>query len=115
MKHISPRILILLVLMLMVCGNVIAQFNISAEFRPRLEYRDGYSKMRDSTMTPYLTILGRSRFIFDYKSEKFLAKFTLQHAFVFGDVAAGQDTITKNTVNIYEGWFQYNFTKHLGF
>jgi hypothetical protein len=115
MKNLFSRILVLAMLMMLLCGNLSAQFSISGEFRPRAEYRDGYAKFRDSTMTPYASILGRSRLIFDYRSDKFLAKFTIQHAFVFGDNTIGQDTITRNTLNIYEGWFQYNFTKTLGF
>jgi hypothetical protein len=93
-------------------GKTQAQFNISAEFRARLEYRDGYSKLRDSSKTPYADILGRSRLIFDYKSEKFTSRFSLQHAFVYGENSiVNNDTIKNNTVNIYEGWFRYSFTK----
>lgn len=89
----------------------LAQFNISAEFRPRLEYRDGYGKLRDSSQTPYPDILGRNRLLFDYKNEQFMARFSIQHAYVFGENSYGSDTITRNTINIYEGWFKYNFTR----
>jgi hypothetical protein len=88
-----------------------AQFNISAEFRPRLEYRDGYTKLRDSSQTPYVTLLGRNRLIFDYKNEQFMAKFSIQQAYVFGENNYSSDTITRNTVNIYEAWFRYGFAK----
>jgi hypothetical protein len=88
-----------------------AQFNISAEFRPRLEYRDGYGKLRDSSQTPYADILGRNRLIVDYKHEQFMAKFSIQHAYVYGENNYASDTITRNTINIYEAWFKYNFTK----
>jgi len=87
-----------------------AQFIVSGEFRPRLEYRDGYSKLRDSSQIPYPVILGRNRLIFDYKSEKFMAKFSIQQAYVFGENNYSSDTITRNTVNIYEAWFSYRFT-----
>ena len=91
--------------------NVVAQFNISGEFRPRLEYRDGYLKLRDSSQTPYFDILGRSRLIFDYKADRFVARFSFQHAYTFGENNYGSDTITRNTINIYEGWFRYEFTR----
>jgi hypothetical protein len=99
----------------MLQGSLKAQFSVSAEFRPRLEYRDGYSKLRDSSQTPYLDILGRSRLIFDYKNEQFMAKFSMQHAYVFGENNFGSDTITRNTINIHEGWFRYSFTKSFAF
>jgi hypothetical protein len=89
-----------------------AQFTISGEFRPRAEYRNGYQKLGDSTMTGYGTILGRSRIIFEYNNEKIQTRFSLQHAFVFGENPYASDTITKNTVNIFEAWFRYNFTKN---
>jgi hypothetical protein len=95
----------------MVSGSLKAQFSISGEFRPRLEYRDGYARLRDSSQTPYLDILGRNRLVFDYKNEQFSAKFSIQHAYVFGENNFGSDTITRNTVNIYEGWFRYSFTR----
>ncbi len=90
-----------------------AQFEVSGEFRPRLEYRDGYRQLRDSTLNPYATILGRARIIFDYKNEKFTTRFTLQQAFVYGENNFSSDTITRNTVNIFEAWFRYHFTKQI--
>ncbi len=93
---------------------MVAQFNISGEFRPRLEYRDGYAKLRDSSQTPFFDILGRNRLIFDYKNEHFMAKFSIQHAYIFGENNYSSDTITRNTINVYEAWFKYNFTKGVG-
>ena len=90
-----------------------AQFTVSGEFRPRAEYRDGYTKLRDSTQTAYGDILGRSRIIFDYQNEKFTTRFSLQHAFVFGENNFyNSDTIRNNTVNIFEAWFKYNFVEN---
>ena len=111
MKKTINIILTVCLLVLLSTMNASAQFNISAEFRPRMEYRDGYTKLRDSSQTPYFDILGRNRLIFDYKNEQFMAKFSLQQAYVFGENNYSSDTITRNTINIYEGWFKYSFTK----
>lgn len=111
MKKIAKNTILTVCLLILSSMGLKAQFNISAEFRPRLEYRDGYSKLRDSSKTPYLDILGRNRLIFDYKNEQFTAKFSIQQAFVFGENSYSSDTITRNTVNIYEAWFRYGFTK----
>lgn len=102
---------ILISLGLIHCWNTSnAQFTVSGEFRPRLEYRDGYSRLRDSSQTPFSDILGRARISFDYQNERFTTRFSLQQAFVFGDTPVSSDTITKNTVNIFEAWFRYNFS-----
>ena len=115
MKQVVYRFLLISALLVLSLGSLLAQFSISGEFRPRAEYRNGYLKLGDSTMNPYTDILGRSRISFDFKSEKVVTCFSLQHAFVFGENNYGSDTISKNTVNIFEGWFKYNFTSSLSF
>jgi hypothetical protein len=115
MKKVLNRFLVVLVCLVLSNGSVLAQFSISGEFRPRAEYRDGYLKIGDSTMHPYTDILGRSRISFDFKSEKIVTCFSLQHAFVFGENNFSSDTISKNTVNLFEGWFRYNFTGNFAF
>jgi hypothetical protein len=93
--------------------NLKAQLNLSGEFRTRGEYRDGYSTLRDSSKTPYADILGRARFIVDYKTEKLSTRFSIQDAWVFGQNNFSSDTISKNTVNMFEAWLKYNFTKKI--
>jgi hypothetical protein len=115
MKNLLKQLFIFSLFIFFSAEKMEAQFSISGEFRPRLEYRDGYQKIGDSTMKPYTDILGRTRISFDYKSEKIASCFSLQHAFVFGENNFSADTITKNTVNIFEGWFRYNFTKSFAF
>lgn len=92
-------------------GSVYPQFNISGEFRLRPEYRDGFQSIRDSSKIPYLSIPGRARLLFDYSNEKFSTRFSFQDAFIFGQNNYSSDTITKNTINIYEVWVKYNFMK----
>jgi len=94
--------------------NLKAQFNVSGEFRMRGEFRDGYSTLRDSSKTPYADILGRARLFVDYKTDKITTRFSLQDAWVFGQNNFSSDTISKNTVNMFEAWLKYNFTKNLG-
>ena len=109
MKKLLPHFFMAAFLLLLGIPSM-AQFTVSGEFRPRAEYRDGYTKLRDSTQTAYGDILGRSRIIFDYQNEKFTTRFSLQHAFVFGENNFyNSDTIRNNTVNIFEAWFKYNF------
>jgi len=111
----SVRLFFLLTLLMALSGGpLFAQFNLSGEFRPRVEYRDGYSKLHDSSKTGVTDILGRNRLVADFSDDHFSARFSLQHAYVYGENNYASDTITKNTINIYEAWFRYNFTKRLG-
>ena len=110
----TPFTRFFLIFLFLLAANpfIMAQFSVSGEFRPRFEYRDGYLILRDSSKTPYPTILGRNRLIFDYKQDRLSARFSLQHAYVFGDNNFSSDTISKNTVNIYEAWFRYAFNDY---
>lgn len=92
-----------------------AQFSVSGEFRPRFEYRDGYLKLRDSTKVGYPVIPGRNRLVFDYADKEFTSRFSIQQAYVFGENNYSSDTITKNTVNIYEAWFRYAISEKFAF
>ncbi len=92
-------------------GPLQAQFSISGEFRPRLEYHDGYSKLGDSSSKAYPTITGRNRLIFDYSNDPFTVRFSMQQAYIFGENNYGSDTMTRNTINIHEAWFRYAFVK----
>jgi len=95
-------------------GITKAQFNISGEFRSRGEYRDGYLFLRDSSRSPNLDIIGRARLAFDYSYEKFSTRFSIQQAFTYGQNYYSSDTISKNTVNLFEAWFKYNFNGSFG-
>jgi hypothetical protein len=110
MKKTSNLIFIACLVMLTFSLPAMAQFNISGEFRTRGEFRDGYLSLRDSSKTPYATILGRARLLFDFKTDKITTRFSLYDAFVFGQNNYSSDTITKNTVNVYEAFFKYSFT-----
>lgn len=114
MKTRAKKILILTAPLIILSGTLKAQFGISGEFRMRGEYRDGYISLRDSSKTPYFDVLGRARLLFDYRTEKITTRFSLYNAWVFGQNNYSSDTITKNTVNIYEAWFKYDFNKYFG-
>jgi hypothetical protein len=114
MKKILISI-VLTTIMLTFCSiKLSAQFNISGEVKMRGEYRDGYGTLLDSSKTPYADILGRARLLFDYKSEKITTRFSLYDAWVFGQNYYSSDTISKNTVNIYEAWLKYSFNPAFG-
>jgi hypothetical protein len=115
MKNFNNLIFFIVLFLALTGTSLKAQFSISGEFRPRFEYRDGYLRLRDSSQTGYPTIQGRNRLIFDYANEPFTARFSVQQAYVFGENNYSSDTITRNTINIYEAWFRYAFAKKFAF
>jgi hypothetical protein len=106
--------LVVIAFFLLITSNLNAQFSISGEFRMRGEYRDGYINLRDSSKTPYADILGRARLSADYRTEKIITRFSIQDAWVFGQNNFSSDTISKNTVNMFEAWLKYNITRYFG-
>ena len=111
MKRTLTRLFVLSFVFILFVLSTQAQFTISGEFKMRGEFRDGYQSLRDSSKTPYGDILGRARLLFDYKTDRILTRFSLYDAWVFGQNYSS-DTIAKNTVNIYEAFFKYNFTNY---
>lgn len=111
MKKSVPLFVLLSTIFFLTGTTLKAQFTVNGEFRPRAEYRNGYMQSGDSSMHGYATILGRTRINFDYTNDRFSTRFSLQHAFVFGENNFSSDTISKNTVNMFEGWLKYNFSK----
>ena len=112
MKKIYIIVFLFATTLAIFAGSVKAQFTISGEFKMRGEYRDGYGNLRDSSKTPYATLLGRARLTFDYNSEKILTRFSLNDAWVFGQNNYSSDTISKNTINIFEAYLKYYFTEN---
>ncbi len=111
MKSVLLKNILSLLFLLFISVTLKAQFDISGEFRMRGELRDGYQALRDSSRVPYTDILGRARLVFDYKTDKITTRFSLYDAWVFGQNNYSSDTISKNTVNVYEAWLKYAFTE----
>ncbi len=73
---------------------------IDAEIRPRVEYRQGFSKPLADTLQAAAVTLQRTRLGFAYESNMLDAKVTLQDARVFGET----DTKSPFSIGLYEAW-----------
>lgn len=80
MKH-----LILIIIIVLTFSQVQAQFQVSAELRPRAEFRDGYGRLAGEDHHPTVLISQRSRLGFGYNSEKIRIKITPQDVRIWGD------------------------------
>ena len=86
-----------------------AQFTLSAEVRPRAEFRNGFKKPLESNMDAAFFVEQRTRLNTSFKSEKFDVFISLQDVRNWG--AVSQVYKTDPTLhNIYEAWAAYNIS-----
>ncbi|WP_234445894.1 alginate export family protein [Carboxylicivirga marina] len=106
----NKKALLSFVLFLTITFSGFAQLNISGEFRPRLEYRNGYMKLLNEDQSPETLIHQRARINFNHKTQ--LAEFNLSAQ----DVRAwGEEKILvdNNSFSVYEAWAQFQLNEQL--
>ncbi|QQS50936.1 MAG: alginate export family protein [Bacteroidota bacterium] len=80
---------------------------IDAEFRPRLEYREGFRKPLVDTLSPMLVTVQRTRLNFEYSSALLNARLSIQDAHVWGN---SNTKTNASLLSLYEAWFEYLIT-----
>ncbi len=82
-------------------------FSISADFRSRFEYRDGYERIlsNDEEFTAFFG--QRSRLIIDFTSNKIISNFSFQEAGIWGE---NEWLSTARPLGIYQAWVEYVFS-----
>jgi hypothetical protein len=91
---------------LILCMGIILKgqtVGIDAEFRPRLELRQGFKKPLLDTLGSSLVTLQRTRLNADYKSNSLNAKISLQDSRIWGQ---GDLKSATPQVSIFEAWFE---------
>ncbi len=102
------RILTVAVLLLGSLGShqLMAQFSITGEIRPRAEYRHGFKTLASDGSDAAFFIEQRSRLYLDFKKSRMQFKLALQDVRIWGGVS--QIYKDDNTLfNVYEAWGQY--------
>ncbi|MEA3479598.1 MAG: hypothetical protein U9R60_15550, partial [Bacteroidota bacterium] len=89
MKKCYPVIFITIIcaLFIPIVDAYAQDVSISAQLRPRFEYRHGYKTLSSPDIDPAFFISQRSRLSALFSSEKFKAGFSLQNVRVWGDVS----------------------------
>jgi hypothetical protein len=94
-------------------------FSLKGEFRPRMEYRNGYKTLLPSKIvteegmvkiSPAVFISQRSRLTFDYNSDALKVGFSLQNVGVWGE----SKTLSSSDINgiqVHEAWGQFKIAK----
>jgi len=76
-------------------------FTIGVEFRPRMEYRDGYRKLPNDTTSAAIFATQRSRINLDFSMPKFKFHTSIQDLRVWGQY--GQSS-TSGSLNVFEAY-----------
>jgi hypothetical protein len=99
-----------IVLLIMVfSADAFAQFEMSAQLRPRAEYRHGYKTLPTPDDNPAFFISQRTRLNFDYTAKKFILGVSLQDVRTWGDNP--QLNASDNNSSLHQAWGQYFFTE----
>lgn len=96
-------------LLLMGHGVVAQDFSLDAEFRPRVEYREGFQKPLTTAQRPNMIVLNRTRLGASYASEHLRARFTLQDSRIWG----ATDLSPAVPFRVFEAWAQVLFNPQL--
>ncbi len=113
-KQILINIVIVGLLLFVANTNLLAQFTITGEIRPRTEYRNGFKKLRDQSAEPAFFIEQRSRLYINYKKDKIQLNIALQDVRMWG--STDQIYKTDPTLqNVYEAWAKYSFNDKYSF
>src|SRR5690606_14811477 len=85
-------------------------FTLGLEFRPRMEYRDGYKQLRNDTTQAAFFGTHRSRLNFSYSQPRFKFHTSIQDVRIWGQ--DGQ-TSTTGSLNVFEAYVQTYLTDYL--
>ena len=104
-----------LTLVVLLTNTVSAQFELSAEVRPRAEYRHGFKKLIAENQDPAFFVEQRSRLYASLKKDKIAFKLSIQDIRIWGsDKQIYKPGESLNGMNVNEAWASYNFTDAFG-
>ena len=104
----------LLILLLVLTFNSVAaqEFEVTAELRPRFEYRHGFKTLARDTLKAAAFVSQRTRLNFRYGSEKLNAYISIQNVRVWGDVSTLSPS-DQNGTAIHQAWAEAILTPKL--
>ncbi len=82
-----------------------AQFSLSGEVRPRMEYLHGYSTLTDQDSDPAGFASQRTRINFNYSHDRVKMYVSMQDVFLWG--SQPQLFSTSNSLSMHQAWAQY--------
>ncbi len=103
--------IISLILLGLFSQSLRAQFSLSGEFRPRLEFRHGYKQPAASNADPAFFISQRSRFTAEYTTALSRMMFTFQDVRTWGDLP--QLSAANDKLTLHQAWIEMNLLKDI--
>jgi hypothetical protein len=111
MKHYSAiKVGTFLILLLSVTFKSIGQFKLSAEIRPRSEFRNGFKTPSSTGFEPAFFTEQRSRVYFDYAQPKYKLRLALQDVRYWGETPQVFKEDVSNTF-LSEAWGELYFNE----
>lgn len=105
-KFTSLKKILVMTLFMGVLGDyAYAQFSLSGEVRPRMEYLHGYSTLTDKDSDPAGFASQRTRVNFNYSHDRVKMGISMQDVFIWG--SQPQLFSTSNNVSVHQAWGQY--------
>lgn len=86
-----------------------AQFSLSGEFRPRMEYRHGYKQPAPSAVDPAFFVSQRTRLTGEYKSSVAKMLFSFQDVRTWGDLP--QLSSVNDKLTLHQAWLELKVFK----
>ncbi|MCC9166370.1 alginate export family protein [Pontibacter harenae] len=113
MRGSSTRIFLLSTVLLLLGSQAsFAQLSLSAEIRPRAEFRDGFKTVMTEEQSPAFFVEQRSRLNVNYAKEKLKLRISVQDVRVWG--ATNQVYKSDPSLfNVYEAYGEYQLTSRL--
>ncbi len=111
-KFTSIKKLLVLTMFVGLLGSYAnAQFSLSGEVRPRMEYLHGYSTLTDKDSDPAGFASQRTRINFNYSHDRVKMYVSMQDVFLWG--SQPQLFSTSNSLSMHQAWAQYYLTPSL--
>ena len=111
-KFTSIKKFLVLTMFVGLLGNYAnAQFSLSGEVRPRMEYLHGYSTFTDKDSDPAGFASQRTRINFNYSHDRVKMYISAQDVFLWG--SQPQLFSTSNSLSMHQAWGQYFLTPSL--
>ncbi len=96
--------LLYLLIAILASATTHAQFSLSGEFRPRGEFRNGFSNIIPDAASPGFGISTRARLNFGYKHEGYDLYISLQDVLVWGENRQILPYDQNNSFAVFEAW-----------
>ncbi|EIJ40049.1 hypothetical protein [Galbibacter orientalis] len=109
MKKITTTLIVLLCFSNLILSQTV---EVSADIRPRFEYRHGYSSLFPDDADPAAFVAQRSRLNIDYKSELLAVMISVQDVSTWGDTRQILPIDGNDSFSLFQAWAELNINKN---